>query len=202
MTFAALPKLLQSSPDGSCLLTAEDRPSQTPGISLRAFHIASFGSSPGISLDITELEVPAACLAVTSFTNKSRCHLIGLDTSRLLLESTALQISHKNTEFMFQTRGQDIKKKTASPKTAGSHNCLIDCHRDVWTRFQSTLPSEDKQSHPHCAAPAASPSCRSCPLRSMHATSRNLCSHSRIVKGNQWAPSSPIFKYPVPCLKA
>lgn len=135
LTFTALPKFLQSSPDGSCLLTAEDRPSQTPGISLLAFHIASFGSSPGISLDITELEVPAACLAVTSFTNKSRCHLIGLDTSRLLLESTALQISHKNTEFMFQTRGQDIKKKTASPKTAGSHNCLIDCHRDVWTRF-------------------------------------------------------------------
>lgn len=142
------PLSIHSSPDGLCLLVAESQSPGLSGVAVRAYHIASFGSSSGIGLEFEEFS--NGPLAVTSFLNKSRCHIVhlGVDASastHVLLQSAALQITHKNTEFMFQTRNRNIKdKKLDATVKVSSHNCLVDCHRDVWTRFP-VVPAVQRQ---------------------------------------------------------
>lgn len=58
---------------------------------------------------------------------------MGLDVADHRCLSVCLHITRKVTEFMFQEKGT----KNASPLGSNSpmHNCLIDCHAEVWTRF-------------------------------------------------------------------
>ncbi|KAJ6620561.1 hypothetical protein B0H10DRAFT_2188402 [Mycena sp. CBHHK59/15] len=123
-----LPDAVYSSPDAACLLVSfRDH----EGLSFRAYHWDTFGSSQGIDLGIIDL--PDGPTALTSLVNRRSVHLFGISTSSHTCKSVALDITKKTTEFMFKETG--VKNVSNSSSMATAHNCLIDCHADVWTRF-------------------------------------------------------------------
>lgn len=119
------PVAAYSSPDGACLLLSY------PGKQLIAYHWSTFGSTEGIALDCSSL--PADDFILTSIVNRNSVHLVGLDPENHLCESIALDITKKVTEFTFKERGAKFSPENGGHSTV--HNCLIDCHSDIWTRF-------------------------------------------------------------------
>ncbi|KAJ7246483.1 hypothetical protein C8J57DRAFT_1360578 [Mycena rebaudengoi] len=122
------PDGLYSSPDGACLLLSfrdGDR------LTFRAYHWSTFGSSQGI--DLGALDLPDAPATLTSLVSRRNVHLVGIDIDAHVCRSVVLDITKKTTEFMFKETG--VKSFSRSGTTASAHNCLIDCHADVWTRF-------------------------------------------------------------------
>ncbi|KAJ7509859.1 hypothetical protein B0H11DRAFT_2270198 [Mycena galericulata] len=122
------PDGLYSSPDGACLLLSfrdGDR------LTFRAYHWSTFGSSQGI--DLGALDLPDASATLTSLVSRRNVHLVGIDIDAHVCRSVVLDITKKTTEFMFKETG--VKSFSRSGTTASAHNCLIDCHADVWTRF-------------------------------------------------------------------
>ena len=65
--------------------------------------------------------------------NRNNIHLIGLQLDRRSCRSVVLDITRKATEFTFQERRSKGSSSHGGKQTV--HNCLIDCHSDVWTRF-------------------------------------------------------------------
>jgi hypothetical protein len=123
-----VPLAVYSSPDESCLLISDTFDSETH---FTAYHWGTFGSTQGISLG--PLGLPAADkLVLTSF-NRKGIHLMGLDVSGHKCRSICLYITRKVTEFMFQEKG--AKNTSSRGPNSRVHNCLIDCHAEVWTRF-------------------------------------------------------------------
>jgi hypothetical protein len=117
-----------SSPDGSCLVTT----SSIDGASiLRAYHWSNFGSSDGILVQLGSL--PMSAVALSSFAMRTNVHFVVLDVERHECRSVALEITRKNTEFSFQEKRG--KWMSSEPGHLNGHNCLIDVHADVWTRF-------------------------------------------------------------------
>jgi hypothetical protein len=59
--------------------------------------------------------------------------LLALDIDAQCVNSVAIDITRKATEVIFQEKGP----KNASTNGAGhaQHNTLLDCHKEVWTRF-------------------------------------------------------------------
>jgi hypothetical protein len=91
------------------------------------------GATEGIALDIPNLQV-GDDLLVTSLVSRSAVHLVTLDLSAHTCQSYALAITRKITEFMFKERG--VRGGTSSRSTnATAHNCIIDCHSEVWSSF-------------------------------------------------------------------
>ncbi|KAJ7491893.1 hypothetical protein FB451DRAFT_510870 [Mycena latifolia] len=115
-----------SSPDGACLLLSYPRES---GIAFCAYHWNTFGSSKGIDLGI--LRVPHSSISLTSMVNRRNIHLVGIDTG--VCESVAMDITKKTTEFLFKEAA--VKSLPKTKHNSMTHNCLIDCHSDVWARF-------------------------------------------------------------------
>lgn len=97
---------------------------------IRAYHSASFGSnSEGILLTLPDAEWSDGI--ITSVGTRSNPYLLALSASTDTIQSVRFQVTNKTSEFMFRQRGQD---RTQS-KIDFLHNCLIDCHADVWTRY-------------------------------------------------------------------
>ena len=99
---------------------------------LTAYHWNSFGSTEGIELNIPNLPVGESFI-VTSLISRTAIHLLWLDLLTRKCQSYALDITRRITEFMFRekaTRGSSNRATRAS-----AHNCLVDCHSEVWTRF-------------------------------------------------------------------
>ncbi|KAJ6484963.1 hypothetical protein DFH09DRAFT_1378006, partial [Mycena vulgaris] len=115
-----------SSPDGACLLLSYPGES---GLSFRSYHWDTFGSSQGIDLGV--LHVPYSSLSLTSMVNRRSVHLIGIDAG--VCASVTLDITKKTTEFMFKEAA--VKGLPQMKHKAIAHNCLVDCHSDVWARF-------------------------------------------------------------------
>ncbi|KAG8762904.1 hypothetical protein FRC11_007233 [Ceratobasidium sp. 423] len=122
-----------SAPDGSCLLVsviAEGKSESTRENRLLVYHWASFGSTQsGISPAV--LPPSNTGRIVTSFEGRNRVHLVSFSSSTMAATSVALLIKQKATEFSFRSNQADSTKSIAETV----NNCLIDCHRDVWTRF-------------------------------------------------------------------
>jgi len=133
-----IPIAVYSSPDGSCLLVSHAKGSVS---SLTAYHWSTFGSTEGISLGIGDLPVEQA-LILTSLVNRNSVHLVQLDLSARRCHSFALDITRKVTEFMFKEKG--VKIASGENVNLTMHNCLIDCHAEVWTRFP-VLPAVRRQ---------------------------------------------------------
>ena len=120
------PSVIYSSPDGSCLLVLHTRDS---GPSLIAYHLESFGSTAGIVLDVPAFPLNGAVL--TSMVSRGRVFFLGLDIEAHAVKSVVIDITKKATEFMFKEK----RSKHISTSHPTQHNCLLDCHAEVWTRF-------------------------------------------------------------------
>lgn len=108
---------------------------------LQAFHWATFGAGGGITLDLGHF--PCESISVTSLVKRSQVHLVSLDLDTSLCYSRALDITRRITEFTFKERGNhDTQSDLGGAMTA--HNCLVDCHADVWTRFP-VIPAVRRQ---------------------------------------------------------
>ncbi|CAE6431445.1 unnamed protein product [Rhizoctonia solani] len=121
-----------SAPDGSCLLVSVTTKKSEPplGDRLLVYHWDSFGSNQN-GISPTVLPPSDAGRIVTSFEGRNRVHLMSFSTSTMTATSVALSIKQKATEFSFRSNQVD----STSSGTESINNCLIDCHKDVWTRF-------------------------------------------------------------------
>jgi hypothetical protein len=118
-----------SSPDGSCFFSVTK--SEDHSI-LRAYHWSNFGATNGIVVDLVDL--PIGDCAVTSFLQVST-HFVTLIPENREMRSVSLSITRKVTEFSFQQKGAAHSSRDNENADRTAHNCLIDCHADVWTRF-------------------------------------------------------------------
>ncbi|KZT12602.1 uncharacterized protein LAESUDRAFT_808190 [Laetiporus sulphureus 93-53] len=123
------PNTVLSSPDGACLMTISDT---HDGLSMRAYHWSTFGSTEGISIPLPDIDPTG--IVVTSFGKRSHVHLVGMKHDACLCRSIVLDITRKATEFTFQETGQSGSRAAKSQKNV-IQNVFIDCHADVWTRF-------------------------------------------------------------------
>jgi hypothetical protein len=88
-------------------------------------------------------------LVISSLVRRSAVHLLKLDVLAHTCSSVALDITRKVTEFMF--REKDSRGALSRNAHLTAHNCLMDCHADVWTRFpvlpavqRATISSNDR----------------------------------------------------------
>jgi hypothetical protein len=144
LSIPSLPNAIFSSPDGSCFLTFHDYDSKQ---SLTAYHWETFGSTPGISLDVPGFSIQGA--VITSMVSRGCIFLISLDIDTGLVRSIAIDITKKVTEFVFRKGGGNAPIKG---ERQSLHNSLLDCHTEVWTRFpvvpavkRSTLTSSSER---------------------------------------------------------
>ncbi|KAI6143615.1 hypothetical protein BKA82DRAFT_2416446 [Pisolithus tinctorius] len=129
LSLPQVPTGVHCTPDGSCVLVLQPHESE---LAVTAYHWSSFGSTEGISLNIPDLPVGEP-LVVTSLIKRTAVHLLKLDLSTCCCQSYALDITRRHTEFMFRERVNRNSTSARAHETA--HNCLIDCHSEVWTRF-------------------------------------------------------------------
>ena len=123
-----IPSSVHSTPDGSCLLVSYENGSKR---TITAYHWASFGSTDGIVLDVPHLPHNEP-FVVTSLLPRTAIHLLSLDFSNHCLQSAALDITQRMTEFTFREKFNHSHKRA---KNTTAHNSLIDCHSEVWIRF-------------------------------------------------------------------
>ena len=124
-----IPRAIYSAPDGSCVLIVQDEDGER---TITAYHWSAFASTPGIPVTLPDFPVDLNAALLTSLINRNNIHLISLDLDSRSCRSVVLDITRKATKFSFQewwSRGSSRHGKQTV------HNCMIDCHRDVWTRF-------------------------------------------------------------------
>ncbi|KAH9956843.1 hypothetical protein BGW80DRAFT_234162 [Lactifluus volemus] len=124
----SIPSAIYSFPDGSCLLCLHDQASQP---SLAVYHWETFGSTDGISLDVPKFPLKGAVL--TSMVSRGCVFLLGLDIDRQCMKSVAIDITRRATDFVFKQKGSSSTSDNLNAHTL--HNSIIDCHKEVWTRF-------------------------------------------------------------------
>ncbi|KAH9959519.1 hypothetical protein BJV74DRAFT_984284 [Russula compacta] len=124
-----VPRAVYSAPDGSCVLVIQEQDGVS---SLTAYHWSTFASTSGISVTLPDFPVDLNSALLTSIVYRNNIHLIGLDLESRSCRSVILGITRKATEFTFQERRPKGSSGHGNPTV---HNCLIDCHADVWTRF-------------------------------------------------------------------
>ena len=126
-----VPYSVSSTPDGACLLVAQAKGSD---LAVEAYHWSTFGSTERIPLDLAPLSVENGPV-VTSLISRTAVHVVVLDFEAHACRSHALDITRKVTEFTFKgkvARGSSARRQRGD---ATAHNCLIDCHAEVWTHF-------------------------------------------------------------------
>ena len=63
--------------------------------------------------------------------SRGQVFFLGLDVHAQAVRSVAIDITNKVTEFLFKEKGRKHVPSTRPTR----HNCLLDCHAEVWTRF-------------------------------------------------------------------
>jgi hypothetical protein len=65
--------------------------------------------------------------------DRGRVFLTGLDINSGSVQSIAIRITKKHSEFMFKENGNRNASNNRTHHTL--HNSLLDCHAEVWSRF-------------------------------------------------------------------
>jgi hypothetical protein len=125
-----MPLDMVSSPDGSCVFAIERHGG---GTVIQAYHWSTFGSSNGICLELPEISLESWAFPSLVKRSTSQCYFFALDSHIPILKSVLFDITHKSTEFTFQS-GQK-KRDDYKRSNAVTHTSLVTCHSDVWTRF-------------------------------------------------------------------
>ena len=140
------PTSVHSTPDGACLLLSF---MAGPKLVLKAFHWATFGSTDGIAIICPDTFTEP--LVVTAMVNRESVHAMSINNSDKSCYSLALDITKNITDFTFGEHSGAWSSKGKPENTL--HNCLIDCHEDVWTQFPVTIPVQHQtifSSHRNC----------------------------------------------------
>jgi hypothetical protein len=124
-----MPRAIYSAPDGSCVLVTQEVDGER---TITAHHWSTFASHSGISVTLPDFPVDLDAALLTSIVKRNNIHLVGLDLDSGCCRSVVLDITRKATEFTFEEQGS---KGPSSHGKQTVNNCLIDCHKDVWTRF-------------------------------------------------------------------
>jgi hypothetical protein len=74
-------------------------------------------------------------MALSSLLKRNNIHLVVLDVQARQCRSLALDITSRVTQFTFNEKGSNRLSDDPHNTGLNSHNCLIDCHAEVWTRF-------------------------------------------------------------------
>lgn len=122
-----------ATPDGSCLAVVEPSSATSPAPTLRFYHFASI-SSPGydgIALPLSDLD--PNFLVISSLSVRNAVHALSLSVYDGLCASRRLRITNKTSDFAFREKGHGVAENESRITT--KHNCLIDCHAEVWTRY-------------------------------------------------------------------
>ena len=70
---------------------------------------------------------------MTSLVSRGRVFLLALDIDEHCVNSIAIDITRKVTEVVFQEEGS--RNGSNNDARITQHNSLLDCHKEVWTRF-------------------------------------------------------------------
>ncbi|KAF8548559.1 hypothetical protein OG21DRAFT_1422875 [Imleria badia] len=141
LQFDGVPHSVSSTPDGACLLVTHAKEND---LAVTAYHWSTFGSTEGIPLDLAPLIVESGPI-VTSLISRTVVHLIVLDFEAHACRSHALDITRQVTEFAFRATGaRGSSARHRARETTTAHNCLVDCHVEVWTRFP-VLPAVQRE---------------------------------------------------------
>ncbi|KAI9450273.1 hypothetical protein BJY52DRAFT_1357697 [Lactarius psammicola] len=124
-----IPRAIYSAPDGSCVLIVQDEDGER---TITAYHWSTFASTRGISVTLPDFPIDLDEALLTSVVNRNNIHFVGLDLDTRSCRSVVLDITRKATEFTFTERRSKASSRHGKQTV---HNCLIDCHSDVWTRF-------------------------------------------------------------------
>ena len=100
---------------------------------MTAYHWTTFASTDGISITLPDFPVDLDAALLTSIVNRNNIHLIGLDITSQTCRSVILDITCKADRVYISRTAFEGVNGVRGKETA--HNCLIDCHSDVWTRF-------------------------------------------------------------------
>ena len=90
------------------------------------------------------LPLPDAQMVLSSLLKRSNVYLLMLDVQSRQCRSLVLDITSRVTQFTFNEKGSHRLLDNRRNAAVNSHNCLIDCHTDVWTRFP-VLPAIQRQ---------------------------------------------------------
>jgi hypothetical protein len=120
---SSTPEAVYSSPDGSCLLVLIQE-------HLFAYHWTTFGSAEAIPIALPYGDSRSS--VITSFGSRGNLHFVIFNSADMQTQSVALTVTHKVTEFAFKEKHTTVMSSGA---LATKHNCLLECHADVWTRF-------------------------------------------------------------------
>ncbi|KAG8900599.1 hypothetical protein FRB99_005954 [Tulasnella sp. 403] len=121
---------VQTSPDGTALVAIEQ---DQHAKKLRVFHQASFGhNQAGITADLPNELNTATSFTLTSIGERRNVYLMGLSLPTQSLNSVAVDISRKETEYQFRAKADKAQSLVSTPTV---HNSLIDCFSEVWSRY-------------------------------------------------------------------
>ncbi|KAI9443992.1 hypothetical protein H4582DRAFT_2095349 [Lactarius indigo] len=126
-----IPRAIYSAPDGSCVLIVQGEGEER---TITAYHWSAFTATCGISVTLPNFPVDLDAALLTSIVDRNNIHFVGLDLNSQTCRSVVLDITQKATEFTFQERRRRLKASSLHIEQT-THNCLIDCHGDIWTRF-------------------------------------------------------------------
>jgi hypothetical protein len=133
LTIPEAPTTILSSPDDSCFFSIAEYQGQWFS---RAYHWSNFGSSDGVVIDLAHLSASrTSTYGVASFFNRTSIHCLSLDIDAHQIQSIGLSITRKITEFSFKAKGSGGRSDETTSNRETAHNCLINCHEEVWTRF-------------------------------------------------------------------
>jgi len=123
-----------NSPDGTCVFLTTFAPSGDI-IEVKAYHSASFGISSGFELDLAGMTVCNPQL--TSFVIRSNAYLVFSTPGSAHLHTIKVQVITKSSDYAIKAQYSAFKRSSASDtgRQAPKHNCLLDCHADVWGRY-------------------------------------------------------------------
>ena len=123
-----------SSPDGTCVFLTTFAPSGEI-IEVKACHSASFGIFSGFELNLAGMTI--CNLQVTSFVIRSNAYLVFSTPGSAHLHTIKVQVITKSSNYAIKAQYSAFRRSLASDtgRQAPKHNCLLDCHADVWGRY-------------------------------------------------------------------
>ena len=99
---------------------------------MTVYRWSTFASAGGISVTLPHFPVVLDAALLTSVAYRNNIHLVGLDLYTRSCRSVVLDITQKATGFALQERQS---KGSSHLGKLTYHNCLIECHSDVWALF-------------------------------------------------------------------